>query len=550
MKKKLLFLPLLAAWAMTGCSSDEPAGNNGPEGNGENSYLAVNIVSPKTLFGKATDGGFEDTPEANENAAETAMFLFFDQDGNCTQSPQMVDLKDKWTETSKTDPQVEKISSAVLVIAGSTSPDQMLVILNPPTNAYQNANGKSLSTIRSLFSDKYGINVVAKEGAAPDSTFIMTNSTYVVSEDGSKSEVCAVKITNIAQKTPELAATNPVNVYVERNVAKVLVSAVPEHKQGTADEPFAEPYSLKIDNEEVTLHPVIKAVEIANIPFSTFLFKSLGNNYTNWPDILLDANNKRCYWAECPDRVVMTNKSYNQISDAPESGHKYYVHENTTGSKTSVLLTAELQDEEGNPVTFLFWGGTYYKKDGFLSQYARLLENGDFRIRTTDGWRNITENELEWIDETDHKNYTMENQLSGNEYKLEDYEMTAKVKTLTAGGEFYEWYDPSISDWKEVNINSLNNYLRLKKNRVWIWNEGKCYYFVNIEHLGAGDYAEGVVRNHIYDLNLCSLKGLGTPVYFPDEEIVPTKPTSDLYYLDAVINILKWKVVKQDVNFE
>ncbi len=567
MKKSFFILPLLAAWALTGCSSDEPAGNDGGQDESvEKSYLAVNIVSPRTQFGKGQDGGFEDNPSEKENAAKTAMFLFFDEDGNSTQSPQIVDLN--WTSNTATEtPAIEKISSAVLVIAGSTEPVQMLVVLNPPTSAYANSNGKTLGWMHSLFSEKYGIN--------SDSTFIMTNSTYVATVDGSKAPVSAVKVAGKAKKTAEEAAADPVNVYVERTVAKLAVSAVPEYKKGSTTEPFAANTKVKIDNVEYTLKPVIKAMEIANVGFSTYLYKSLGNNYTNWPEYLLDENNYRSYWATCPTNLTMVNRSYNAVTDSKDAGHNYYVFENTTGNKTSVLLTAQLVNaEDDKPISFLYWGGSYYMKDGknpdgtdnggFLNQYALILKNANFRIATTtggstegvttapsDAWRDITVSDLRWITEEDHRTYTTT--AFGAEYKLEDFEMTAKVISavdLGVTGRYYEYLNPTTNEWEQVEPAFINNFLRLKRNRVWIWNEGMCYYFKNIEHYGTGDYAEGIVRNHVYQLSLSSLKGLGTPVFFPDDNIIPQKPKDELFYLDAVINILKWKVVKQDVDFE
>lgn len=77
---------------------------------------------------------------------------------------------------------------------------------------------------------------------------------------------------------------------------------------------------------------------------------------------------------------------------------------------------------------------------------------------------------------------------------------------------------------------------------------------VNIEHFGTdnnGNALNGIVRNHVYDLSLNSQKGLGVPVFDPDREIIPDTPQDeDGYYIAARINILKWKVVSQDVNFE
>lgn len=80
------------------------------------------------------------------------------------------------------------------------------------------------------------------------------------------------------------------------------------------------------------------------------------------------------------------------------------------------------------------------------------------------------------------------------------------------------------------------------------WRDGKTYYYLDLKHLNVNPDADanktkggyGVVRNHIYEVELNTIFGLGTPVLIPDEEIeiIPQKPTPDAFYLGARINIL------------
>ena len=59
------------------------------------------------------------------------------------------------------------------------------------------------------------------------------------------------------------------------------------------------------------------------------------------------------------------------------------------------------------------------------------------------------------------------------------------------------------------------------------------------------------MRNHIYDANITKLTGLGTPVYNPDEIIYPEKPIDDEEtFIAAQINILSWRIVKNDVELD
>ena len=91
-----------------------------------------------------------------------------------------------------------------------------------------------------------------------------------------------------------------------------------------------------------------------------------------------------------------------------------------------------------------------------------------------------------------------------------------------------------------------------------IWAAGG-YYYVDIEHHaisvveGEGEDAvtvkkseKALVRNHLYDIKITALSGLGTPVYDPDKIITPEKPDTDLSYIAAKINVLAWRVVSQE----
>ncbi|MBD5303897.1 MAG: fimbria major subunit [Bacteroides sp.] len=90
---------------------------------------------------------------------------------------------------------------------------------------------------------------------------------------------------------------------------------------------------------------------------------------------------------------------------------------------------------------------------------------------------------------------------------------------------------------------------------------GKAYFNVPLKHiwgeLGSnsnefkpdvvklGDY--GVVRNHVYDLTVNTISGIGTGIGDIRQPIIP--PTeNEQYYISTRLNILKWRVVKQSVD--
>ena len=110
-------------------------------------------------------------------------------------------------------------------------------------------------------------------------------------------------------------------------------------------------------------------------------------------------------------------------------------------------------------------------------------------------------------------------------------------------------------------MDEINDYLKSESAKdivARVYTDGKCYYYVNIDqtpvatdngYTGDGKF-EGVIRNHIYDLTLNSISGIGTPVFKPEDVIIPQTPTDEtLWFLGARINVLKWRLVKQTVDF-
>ena len=84
------------------------------------------------------------------------------------------------------------------------------------------------------------------------------------------------------------------------------------------------------------------------------------------------------------------------------------------------------------------------------------------------------------------------------------------------------------------------------------YESGHTYYYIDIEHLGTAAAKFGVVRNHVYQIDVNSIKGYGTPVFIPNSDVVtPEYPELEQEsFVAARINILSWKIVSQSVNIE
>ena len=102
--------------------------------------------------------------------------------------------------------------------------------------------------------------------------------------------------------------------------------------------------------------------------------------------------------------------------------------------------------------------------------------------------------------------------------------------------------------WNTVDVATANNALGTETAQVR--KKGMTYYYMPISHLGTDNSIAkyGIVRNHLYDINVTDMSGFGSPVYDPTETIIPTVPDENKSYVAAKINVLQWRVVQQDVN--
>lgn len=127
------------------------------------------------------------------------------------------------------------------------------------------------------------------------------------------------------------------------------------------------------------------------------------------------------------------------------------------------------------------------------------------------------------------------------------------------------YYRPNGSgDFVQVattNLNFVNTLLWQQSSVAYAYEQGKCYFSMPIWHLGmtentvnsplingvldwdklrVGDM--GLVRNHVYKLNVDVITGLATGIENLDYPIVPPMD-QDEYWIKYRINILNWRIV-------
>ncbi len=533
--KKIFSILCAMSLALGGCSIYEEEGPQPVET--DYGYIAVNIVQPSSVGGRAeVSSGFEDGDE-NENFAKQGLFYIFDADGNKYGDPKSIDLSGDKEATPGNS--VEYIYDGILVIDGVASgpidnAKQLVCVLNAPAG---------LGAVNNISDLQEKIDAY---GGSTKGAFIMSNSVY---KNGT-STVLGADINGHIAQSPEAAKGQPVDIYVERVVAKVRAKAA---TGGFTNTEGAKP---KVDGIDKNLTIKVTGIEVANIAKSSYLFKNVeGINYTwAWND----ATNKRSYWETVPEvgtgdgKLEFDNKTYNEIAtdanfDITTVSHKEYVQPNTSDQKTAILVTAQLMDGAA-PADLAYIRGSYTTKAGAMNVIANYMKSTTYRKKVS---ISATETKIEHLAPED---FVWKNNSDLGATVLEHrYEVVAQLNPA-------ETFEICDADGNAVadGVKTVNDYLKsdaAKSYRAQVFTDGKCYYYVNIDHTPVtGQTAttyEGVVRNHIYDLTLQSIKGIGTPVFDPSDKIIPeTVDKGEMFYLAAKVNVLAWKLVNQNVNFE
>ena len=573
--KKFLFIAL-AALGFAACA-DKMDDVKSPAHNGEveESYIAINLMAADVDsravtddIGNADEYGYENGT-ADERKISSAYFFFFDENGNpfnVNGAPATAPGGEKnhlplqiGATTGNTE-NVSDIKEAVLVLNTykGVYPSKIVAVLNwiPADNTY------SLADLH---------DVMATLGNN-DNGYVMSNSVYM---DGAGKVVDATPLTAANIKTSaEAAIAAPVEIYVERIAAKVVLTAGGK-VAGTENIFDTQKNSTPIlsvgESSEIDVYVKLLGWELYNDYNTTNLLKDI----ENWDVATLgltwnDIPYYRCYWADSQnenpydsfswsyadyaDKGFPTANGFKVASDASYTAGTYtYCGENTTTDyRTKVILKGQLvkadSEAEGgySALELARWYGTEYA--------------GNYALRIAVA--NSIKYTLYYYDEEGSKYISVAPEdlqcVKGADVNAASYKVGFQLSTV---GEAKTWYKYDSekgyvvmgnTDVTGDNVAKANEYLATVEPAL-LYASGMTYYSVDIKHLGAtGKTAEyGVVRNHVYQIDINKNKGYGSPVYSGFDFIVenPEYPEKfDDTYVAAKINVLSWKVVKQSVD--
>lgn len=553
MKRNFLFMSMLASLFMAGCSQEEIASGGEDNGEANTSYMAVNLVS-SDVAGTRAAAGYEDGSDV-ENHVTKVRFYFFNGVGGAVnvklqKNGSYVNYYD-WTPNTQSDgtnpgDDIESKLKATIVIntkAGDGIPQRMAAVLNP--TGLDN-NSKSLTDLKAIAAD-YAASGLTKKGA-----FVMFNSVGGGGKDFSttpieKSHLC---------KSEKEALDKPVTIYVERSVAKVRVTL--DGKLGFADNDNKlvlkdkDGKDLKVRGEQVYLQ--LHGWGLTAETSEGRLVKKINPGWegTWW------YTSYRSFWAinSMTDKNKNTYHSYNDIKTSFGADNVLYTNENaqltdidgTAGlatERTKFILKGKLCKANGDPFTIVRHLGDHFpdSPSGTEAENLKELKKSILNQLSASGSNYYYEKNggREQIGTGDLK-IVIAPQLENEESKNNCY-VYAQLTDEAAGKTWFTSLQGGAAIENAATV--INGKLADKTivDRALVWNSGMTYYYKEIMHLNG---LNGVVRNHIYGVNVQKIAGLGTPVYKPDEIIYPETPEENDHYIAAQINILSWRLVNKD----
>ena len=534
--KKYLFLAV-AALGFAACA-EKGLDNNGPANNGEleQSYVAITLAADD-MNTKAADGQYEEGLDT-ERAVKSAYVLFFKDgepfhvsfDGTTSvnggpNNYLKVDLTNAATQNGMDN--VSDIKNSVLVLQNYKGeyPNQILALINwTPTLAEY-----SLAQLRAN----------TPLPGTDDKGYMMSNAVY---KDAAGQVVDAAPLTiDQIYKNEDDAIDNPVTIHVERIGAKVQLVNDAEHRLFNVARTVT-----KADGTEVNVWAKIVDWELYNDIDRSYLIKNIdGNNtwtgdefgFTNWND----PDWYRSYWANSlgADKLNKTFTWENSGTVTP----RVYLGENTNAwtadndTRTKIIIKAQLVQADGTtPVEVVNWyGKDYVTEETLLDVVASTLNNKYFYSADGQTFTGIEPANLKCV----ARDVNEENA----------YEVYFQLSTEgTTPGYAKTWYKYENGNYSPIAVDKFNEELAAVQPAL-VYNDGMTYYYTDIKHLGkAGSRTEyGIVRNHVYNVNITKIDGFGTPVYSPTTDYIkPEHPTAITTYVAAQINILSWRVVAND----
>ena len=604
--KKTVLVGLVAFAALTGCSTDDEHTTVGGVTTDGSAYMNVRIAdasagaySPFSTRATAGTGDNEFEVSTTEHNVTNADFYFYDEAGD------FVTRANVWGDGNDVNQEggnVEFNGNTVVALKGLSEkslPKYLVTVLNSPSS---DLYGATLEEMEHLLTDANATD----GGFMSGEDFIMTTSSYKRTGK-EKYFVTVLEENNFVTDPGQIKDADVVTVYVERLAAKVKVDMVANYEGAKSPlipvegKPFT--YEMKmtvagdpnkdngtdVDNdfnigsETVRIH--FLGWSLNGTAKKSLLMKNIDpawdDDKFNFGFSWSEASRHRSYWGKSfnYDNFLSTTYTYPAEGGVPAatdalnytSGDEYtamdkaiYCAENTNTSDivsanpgstiTSALLFAEVTDNNDKALDLVRYSGLYYTEDQFKTYVFGNLN----RKKALEFYKQTV---IKTEGETDTYKYVQIKPEDAIINNLGGGYVNVQLTLDSATELFTETGTPIATDAEGRSaVEQANAILAgfASEDSIISYKGGLMYYNIPIEHYNNDTVVEGsipeakygIVRNHVYVLNVTSLTNFGMGIFDPNENIIPGDPLSskELYQVGANIKILSWKVVNQNVE--
>ncbi len=533
MKKYLLIS--LTAFVFAACAEKlDDAGSPSKKGELETSYIAVTLKADD--MGTRASEDYEYGTEV-ERYVKTAHFFLFNPDGSAFpvnadgNNYLSVSINATGTQPGETGqpdegPNVSDVKDKVLVFDNYKGeyPTHIVAVLNwdvtsPKTSYSLQDLTEYLSRLRNAAGN-----------------FVMSNSVYADMQ-GKVINANVLTEANIGKSEAE-AKENPVKIYVERVSAKVELTA--DGDVAGKDNTFNIHQSVA----DVPVYVKVLGWELYNDYEQSYLLKHIypqqwGSDAVGF--LWNDPVRFRSYWGASKTGDFPDNHFDWKNDVLSPAGGVAYCAENTRNDfRTKVIIKALLVKEDGASLEVARWFGHHYAgEDALRTEVADLLSSRFF-YKEGEAYKSIRPDDL----------MAVEADEAPSGIDIESYEVFFQ---LSVSGVGKDWYVRSqAGGYQAASDDAVNTELAAVEPAL-LYKNGQTYYHTDIRHFGVKDSESefGIIRNHIYKVNIKDIKGFGTPVYDPETDLTtPEHPDETTSYVAAEVRILSWKVVKHDYSVE
>lgn len=523
MKLRNYFFGALACLALASCSSDDDAIDSGQEGKDGVACIAVKITMPESGITRGWNDsdqtlGQHQSGDENEIKINNIVLYFFDASGKQWDNPREIELPTINNTTDgvdDTDKTIESSTEAFVIFNNTTNlPASVIAVLNAPET-----DGKAkiytattVETLRNNISDDW--TAITQGG------FIMSNAVYVNDETTQYAVSLTEKLITgtVLSEVQEEAKKSPVEIYVERVLARVSVDLLNDSKKKISSE--EKEYQMGYSStDKATIVSIVDGWWLDRTAQKSYLLKDLSSTYSQFSDSWWNSvNYKRSYWANNVADQTFAHYDYSNNT----WGDKYCFENVDQTNYTQLVVAATLYERTGTegayvytPISLVEHKTVKWRKADFLNEAINIIKIYSDAAHTTP----ITSDKLSIVANNKNTNY----QVGGTDNKTNIEPWQGKL--VIADGTYYD------NQGNELTQAEAQELLDKEIGAFKYWNNGKTYYYTGIQHNETDDDSKhAIIRNHKYVIDVTSITGLGTPVpYDPNDpnDANPDTPKED-----------------------